>query len=345
MSRLIILYRTHFHLVKSDQIPKMKAEINGLIKSNAQVPSVLITCASFEERSMALIKRLSRDYRVNNSFIFRSNEYGGMGKSPEYFQTIHNRLLEATESDPTIIDFSMEHSIPSMAKFEKLLCGMTQSDVSTQAIVDITTFPRQELLMLLRVIDNEPQISTKLFYAEPREYATEHVGGWLTGGVKSVRPVPGFGGIQPPNKKKNLLIMFLGHEEERTAITWKRHQPRKTVAILPDPNYRQEMNGIVERTHQPLFTKLSPTEFYPNVPAHGIRESEMAVLNIWEQYHETHYIVVAPLGTKLQTLGVYRAAKQKADIQVTYALPSIYNYEKYSLGIGRCWEIDWMLSN
>ena len=131
------------------------------------------------------------------------------------------------------------------------------------------------------------------------------------------------------------------HEDERAAITWKRHQPRKTVVIVPDPNYRSEMDGIVERTHQPLFTKLSRTEFYPAVPARGIEESENAVLNIWAAHHDNYCISVAPLGTKLQTLGVYRAVRQRPDIQITYAIPSIYNYENYSIGSDRIWEILW----
>jgi hypothetical protein len=229
-----------------------------------------------------------------------------------------------------------------MAQFEGSYRELKATSLVSNVSVDVTTFPRQELLMLLRVLDSQSDLaSTRLFYGEPLRYCTEDAGGWLTRGVKSVRPVPGFGGVQPPNKKKNLLIMFLGHEDERAAITWKRHQPRKTIAIVPDPNYRKEMNGIVERTHQPLFTKLSTTEFYPAVPARGIVESENAVLRIWEEHHESYYIVVAPLGTKLQTLGIYRAVRRRPDIQITYAIPSIYNYRNYSVGVNRIWEIHW----
>lgn len=318
-------------------------EIIGEIEplSNEQ-DSVLITCASFEERSTAVVQRFSPGYSTDHTFIFRSTEYGGMGKSPAYFELLQNKVNRVSKNKPTLIEFSIDHSIPSMIQFETLYRRLKATESVRSVSVDITTFPRQELLMLLRVLDSEsPAAPIRLFYGEPDRYNTEDARGWLTRGVKSVRPVPGFGGIQPPNKKKNLLIMFLGHEDERAAITWKRHQPRKTVAIFPDPNYRTELNGIVERTHQPLFTKLSATEFYPAVPARGIEESEKAVLRIWDENNESYYMAVAPLGTKLQTLGVYRAVRQRPDIQITYAIPSIYNYENYSVGTNRLWEISW----
>lgn len=318
------------------------SELLGQIEPAGEKDTVLITCASFEERSAAVAQRLARNYVTEHTFIFRSTEYGDMGESPRYFRLIEDKMTSVSINKPTVVNFSIDHSIPSMAQFEAYYRELNSTSLVRNVSVDITTFPRQELLMLLRVLGSQSDhLSIRLFYGEPLRYCTEDPGGWLTRGVKSVRPVPGFGGVQPPNKKKNLLIMFLGHEDERAAITWKRHQPRKTIAIVPDPSYRKEMNGIVERTHQPLFTKLSPTEFYPAVPARGIEESENAVLRIWEEHHESYYVVVAPLGTKLQTLGIYRAVRQRPDIQITYAIPSIYNYENYSVGVNRIWQIHW----
>ncbi len=306
-----------------------------------EADSILITCASYEDRSTAVALRLSDKYRAEHTVIFKSKEYAEKGTTPQNSQILYDKLNTLCQRAPYLIEFCLEHSIPPLAEFEKY-CKQLQSDSSIRSLtIDITTFPRQELLMLLRVLDSlAVRPRSRLLYTEPKEYGTETFGGWLTRGVRSVRTIPGFGGVQPPSKK-NLLIMFLGHEEERAAITWKRHQPKKTVLIVPDPSYRGELDGIVEKTHQPLFAKLSPTEFYPPISARGIDEAERAILDLWEKYHESYFLVVAPFGTKLQTLGIYNAVKQKRDIQITYAVPAIYNYNNFSAGVGPIWEVPW----
>lgn len=306
-----------------------------------EADSILITCASYEDRSTAVALQLSARYRTDHTLIFRSKEYAEKGTTPQNSRILYDRFGTICKSAPYLIEFCLDHSIPPLAEFERY-CNELQSASAIKSVtVDITTFPRQELLMLLRVLDKLPtRPRIRLLYTEPEKYGTETVGGWLTRGVRCVRTIPGFGGVQPPSKN-NLLIMFLGHEEERAAITWKRHQPKKTVLMIPDPSYRGELDGIVEKTHRPLFAKLSPTEFYPPISARGVDEAERAILELWEKYHESYFLVVAPFGTKLQTLGIYNAVKQKRDIQITYAVPAVYNYNNFSAGVGPIWEVLW----
>lgn len=303
--------------------------------------SLFITCASYEDRSTAVVERLSGAYAASRAIVFFSGEYAEKGNTPINRGRIMRMLREAARGRVQEIEFCMSQPIPPMARFEELCRAQHDSSSIESVVVDISTFPRQELLILLRVLDNLPRRPIiRLFYAEPARYCSEGSGGWLTRGVKSVRTVPGFGGIQHPGKS-NLLLMFLGHEDERAAITWKRHQPRKTIVFVPNPNYRAEMNGIVERTHHLLFTKISDTDVRTTLAARSVEGTEQAILEVWEQYHDSHSIVVAPLSTKLQTLGIYRAVRSKKDIQISYAVPSIYNFMNYSEGVGRIWEVSW----
>jgi hypothetical protein len=318
------------------------SELSGQIQQTAgEGDSLFITCASYEDRSTAVVERLAESYAAERAIIFYSGEYADKGNTSANHGRITSGLRKISRGVVQEIEFDMSKPIPPMAIFEDMCREQHESSGITSVTVDITTLPRQELLILLRVLDNLPlRPSIRLFYAEPARYGSEDGGGWLTAGVKSVRTVPGFGGIQHPGKS-NLLLMFLGHEDERAAITWKRHQPRKTIVFVPSPSYRAEMNGIVERTHRLLFTKISDTDVRTCLSARGIEETEQAILEIWEQYHNSHFIVVAPLSTKLQTLGIYRAARVKKDIQISYAVPSIYNFMNYSEGVGRIWEVSW----
>ena len=317
-------------------------EVKGLISpAGESSDSLVVTCSSYEDRSTAIVAKLSPRYCAGHAVVFRSSEYAQKGKTPAHFETITRKLQKVTLEDPRAVEFEIDSPISSLRQFEGLCREWNESSSLSDIAVDITTFPRQELLLLLRVLDSFPwRPRIRIFYAEPETYATESTGGWLTRGVKSVSSVPGFGGIQEPGKKK-LLVLFLGHEEERAAITWKRHQPNMTVTILPNPSYRHELDGIAAKQQELFFTRLANTKPHPGVPALGIDQSEEAVVDLWDKYHDTHYLVVAPLGTKIQTLGIFRATRKKPSIQITYAVPSIYNFKSYSKSVGRVWEVAW----
>jgi hypothetical protein len=306
-----------------------------------QGDSLFIACAGFEDRSTAVVQRLSQDYAVDRAVVFRSKEYAAKGRTEENYATLRNILGGASRLGQRSIEFHIDRPIAAMAEFQRLCAEWNDTQAIQSITIDISTFPRQEMLMTLRIVDSLPwQPDVRLLYAEPERYSSELPGGWLTRGVRSVRSVPGFGGIQPPRKRK-LLVIFLGHEPERAAITWKRHQAKMSVAIKPGPSYREELNGITETTHSLLFTELGAANVLAPIPARGVREAEAAVLALWQRYHESYFLVVAPLGTKLQTLGIYRAARLKNDMQITYAVPSLYNFNNYSTGVGPLWKIKW----
>ena len=63
----------------------------------------------------------------------------------------------------------------------------------------------------------------------------------------------GFGGAQDPLLKK-LLVMIPGHEGERAYITWRRHQPEKTILLRQGTPYHEGLNNISERENKLLLS-------------------------------------------------------------------------------------------
>jgi hypothetical protein len=184
-----------------------------------------------------------------------------------------------------------------------------------------------------------PKWRLRILYAEPKGYSTEKKGGWLTKGVQSVEPMLGFGGIQDPILKK-LLVILPGHEGERAYITWRRHQPDKTVLIPQGEPYHKGLNDIAERENSLLQTMLGDVCLYHyRAPAREVDGVYLELERIYSRYAHKYNLVVAPMGTKMQTLGVYLFAESRPDIQVTYAVPIEYNWKDYSSGIGKKWEI------
>jgi hypothetical protein len=302
--------------------------------------SLFVVCSSYEERAVFATDHLESSYRCSNAVVFISKEYADKGRTPQHTQRLLDVLSRVSLAPPHRLLFNIDKPIPSMQQLQHFLETRDREHALETVTVDISTFPRQEMLVLLRLLENLPQKpALRLLYSQPKQYATEQEGGWLTRGVRSVRSVPGFGGIQPPGREK-LLVMILGHEAERSAITWKRHQPRATIALVPLSS-REGLKGIVERIHALLFTRISKTLVCPPISTSGINETADALLGLWSRYGASYFMVVAPFGTKLQTLGVYEAVKQQPSIQITYAVPAVYNFREYSVGVECAWEIMW----
>jgi hypothetical protein len=134
--------------------------------------------------------------------------------------------------------------------------------------------------------------------------------------------------------------MVLGHEGERAHITWRRHQAEHTLIVMQGEPYRPGLNAISRKVNSLLCAMANgPQIYHEDLPARSVDGACRILEDIYEAYGSDYYLVVAPLGTKLQTLGVYLFAESRPDVQVTYAVPVFYNWEHYSSGVERAWEI------
>ena len=152
--------------------------------------SLFVACASYEERTVLGVRKLSPRYRAQHSIICRAAEYKDKGKSSKYFEEIHKRLRNCSDAEPDEVQFGIEEPIDFIREFERKLNAHIAENPLQNVTVDITTFPRQELLILLKYLDSHlNRGNIRLLYGEPKKYATEEKNKedrWLTGGVQSV---------------------------------------------------------------------------------------------------------------------------------------------------------------
>ncbi len=307
--------------------------------------SLFLACASYEERTALGVKRLHKDYQTDLAIILRSEEYKDKGEAPKYFAEMQKRLSSCSDGNVHELSFPIESPVALVEAFHAQLASFNTAESLKNVTVDISTLPRQELLVLLRYLDAHPlRGNLRLLYVEPRKYATESTEEdirWLTRGVKSVHAVPGFCGVQFPQLAK-LLLVILGHEGERTHITLRRHQPDKVIFIHQGrEQYHEGLDKIVERENQDLIAHFGSECFWQTaLPAHGVAETQRAIESVFTQFRYTHNLFVAANGTKLQMLGTYLAARKYQEIQITYATPAVYNWKSYSKGYDKMWEIN-----
>jgi len=301
---------------------------------------IFVCCASYEERCCGALQSSAQSYHPNAVLLFYGNEFIDKGKYKQYLESLRGLALKLTNRGAYEVAFETSAPRQYISKFKETIQKI-MSDYPRAAItLDITTFPRNTMFPLLReIMLLTPEQNLRILYSEPKKYGTEDPGGWLTRGVRSVIPMLGYGGVQDPLLKK-LLIMLPGHEGERAYITWLRHQPEKTILLRQGAPYHKGLNEISEKENKLLLSMSGDICLYEHrIPARDIDSTFLELERIYARYVHEYYFVVAPLGTKFQALGFFLFAESRSDVQVTYAVPVHYNYDNYSKGSGRLWEI------
>ena len=313
---------------------------NPILPIEGDRDSIFITCISYEERSVLATRNLSTAYKADGAVIFQSEEYATKGLTSLYHRECVNELTKRSTATAQTALFNIYKPIDLLSKLKRIIESWAKHDVFTRVTLDISALPRQDLLTLHRYIDSHPSRGVvRLLYGEPKKYATEELTEsetWLTRGVRSVQSVPFFGGIQFPRRPK-LLAIILGHEGERTHITLRRHQPDKLILIPQgDKQHHAGLREIAERENNQILSIYGADALWGRgLPSSGIRETEKAIVEIYNQHRHTHNMFLAPNGTKLQLVGAYLACRRIPEIQITYAVPSLYNWQNYSTGTAR----------
>lgn len=305
--------------------------------------SLFVACSSFEQRAIGAVSKLSKKYQASRALICYSIEYANKGRAKSILRTLQENLAESCRQRPELLSFAIEEPIRFVKDLDKKFLKLGLERNSGPITVDISTFPRQELLLLLNYLRHRAHGRTiRLLYSDVERYATElHRGenAWLTRGVRSVNAVPGFCGVQYPQLSK-LLVIILGHEGERTHITLRRHQPDKVIFLSTgESRFRPGLKNICDQQNTRMIEEYGDQCFWPNLlPSHGIAETEAELRAIFNKFRYSHNVFVAPNGTKLQLVGTFLASRIFVELQIVYAVPVLYNWQKYSSGVGHLWE-------
>jgi hypothetical protein len=289
---------------------------------------------------MGALLSSAENYHPKAVLLFYGREFLYKGKCLQHLKALRDLASKLTKR--AALEFVFETATPrqSISEFKTAMQEILTDCSTIRMTLDITTFPRQLMFPLIQeIVGITAEQNFRMLYTEPVEYSTEKPDGWLTRGVRSVVPILGFGGVQDPLLKK-LLVVLPGHEGERAYITWRRHQPEKTILLRQGSPYHKGLNDISERENELLLSMSGDICLYePRLPALEVDGTFLELERIYARYAHQFYFVVASLGTKLQTLGFFLFAESRPNVQITYAVPVQYNYDDYSTGSRKYWEI------
>lgn len=303
------------------------------ISSKSKGSEIFISCLSYEDRTLASFYNFSKGFKPTKVIQFQMSEFMRL-KNVKNNKKIIRILLQkkGITLEPLLCTWSdaVSHVNSLINKFLPLI----DTDYLT---IDISTFPKNLLLSIFRLLEDFNFKVIRLIYWSPKIYGTE-IGEWLTRGISQIEPLPMFSGT-PISGKKKVLITFLGFENERAYKIWEEYEPAQTILVLGHPSTERHWENISYFINQKIIIQSNAKLIY-NSAKDPIKTNQF-LNKIYNETDQNKFdIVIAPLGPKIQLIGVYKFAYEHPDIQITYAYPTEYNINNYSKGWGKKYEFN-----
>lgn len=298
----------------------------SILNDEIKEGSALITCASFESRSLYISENISKE-KIKKSYVFSTDEIDPIREAREQLSS----LLQ----DPTIIIVDKSDPFSCQKKAFDVVHELISIGIK-QVLVDTSTFTHEMLLILLNVLWRKRSFFEEIVFAYTGadEYCPNTKEKWLSKGCREVRSILGYPGLLVP-RKQICLIVLVGFEYERAL----------GLIDAVDPDLLYMGCGIVCSEHVVSEHHMEPMSQFNNLhktllssrenvctfdfSARDISSTISAVEDILKRTEDYNHIIV-PMNTKMSTLAVGMIALANPAIQVCYAEPETYNYENYS---------------
>jgi len=296
--------------------------IDSYLESNK--PIIFFSGYGFEERSTGILSAIKRKTHFAHAFAIGtpSSFLGGTLRWKQNKAFVDDSLAEMSKKY-TIANISVKQPVEVRQYLRQKIkeCKIDLQEFKT--IVDITSFPKSTLFMLLKELI-ESKASGYLFYIEPIDYELP-----ISSGVKDIRTLPFFGDDYNPKKQK-LLIEILGFEGHRAYAIWETFDPHKTIALVGTPSKENvKWKGIAEVENKLILSR-------PNVEKREIsftntQDAINSLEGIYREVGDKYNIIVSSLGTKLSAISLFYFANNHKNVFVTFSRPEEHT-EHYSYG-------------
>ncbi len=298
--------------------------VEAICHTLPEVIDLFICSASFEERSCVFPLSL-RPTRVKQALVFSDHVLcGEAGEQSTELIMAHfggrASFVPLWLRDPLDVADRMMESIGR-------LCDETSSYV-----IDVSTFSHEALLILIKVVQLQLRPGSTLtgVYNTAEEYAIGLEPGkkWLTRGVSEVRSVLGYSGGNLPTKTQHLVVLA-GFETERAEKVIAAYEPSVlTIGFgSSSASVSQEHHDLNRHTFEAMLAKHKEARQL-EFACDDVAETIQAIAKLSKD--SSHNVVIAPMNTKISTVGVACAALADESIQLCYAVPDEYNAAAYS---------------
>ena len=290
---------------------------------------VFVASASFEERCLSIVRSLG-PIKIARAVV---------GVNRAYREAIGENLQLMEDALDGRGERLYVHSDRPVESAGNIGSTVVQwfAGAPKRVVVDITTFTRETLLMLLDCICRRKREADKvlLAYASASDYSVGNPSNekWLSKGIRDVRSVLGFPGSMAPSKPVHLLVM-VGFEDERALELVRICEPAFVslgVADIADQGakpHRATNRSRLERLRRRLEGRVR------GVSAFGFRAYDPAATKAALRRQMAEFegcnAVLVPMNTKISTVGAMLLAQEDERVQICYAPANFYNILRYS---------------
>ena len=285
-----------------------------------------ICCASFEERSKSIANRLNSDL-VRWSWICFNRDYANL--TTENVQT----LVKIFAEKHSLVELDTTNPLLTADSISSNLSELRSSGNKKRILIDITAFTRESLLILLKFLfeGREQGYTVEFLYANASEYSVGDSSDekWLSKGNREVRSILGYPGLLVPSRHSHLIVL-VGFEDERALSLIHECEPsRITLGIGSEVEWatspHQDTNVARLRRLKNVIGSVEEFRF-TGYDAKDTKKIIQRIIRNTKGYNT----VIAPMNTKISTLGAAMVALEDECVQMCYAQADSYNTRNYS---------------
>ena len=307
---------------------KERIPLESLSEHIISPPNIVITFASFEDRCLSASKALM-DQSIDSAIIFFIEEFTSYSEE--------NKLKLLSYFSGKGREISLPHSNPRGIA-DSIFSALTPNFLNHQNIlVDISTFTRESLLILLKVLNQHEQFHQKLQLI----YTCAETSTDLSHDLVELRSVMGYMGEMKPAKPLHLIIM-LGFEYERAQQVIEAYEP--DYISIGYGGSKESISSDLHKLNVKFKEKL--ISIYTD---HVINQFDHSLVDPFKTENKLSEVVdskpscntvIAPLNNKISTVGAGLLAIKRPEVQVCYTQMGGYNTANYSSASDQCYVID-----
>ena len=320
--------------------------------------SILVTAAGFEDRALVASEIIVSD-KKGHALILKYKPYDKRNKLKVVIEALKKKCLKIDENKD-VIEFNRYDPEIFAAVLQKRL---VQKKVQ-RVILDISAMSKLAQLLCLNVCWGL-NLDVSVFYAEAakkgpeekefevaRENKNLHQPSiQIYTGVHDVIHVTGLSSVAMQGQP-SAAIVFMSFNELLTQSLLNTVYPSRLFLInsrSPKWSWREkaiawiheQLRGEWQESDNPLNKQAENEIRLPqrSVSTVDYKETVQVLLELYWQLSADHRILLAPTGTKIQTLGCFLVKAMHPDIHIEYPTPKGF-LDTYSKGIGKKWLVE-----
>jgi len=327
----------------------MLPELKSIKKLALEPGEVFISAGGFEERALAIPSMLSKpESHEGIAVVLEYLPHNKNNKLDEAVSALHQSCSQVETEQ-----YDLHHP----EGFDEVLTNRLRGLNARAVCLDVSGMSRLAIMIIIDVL-REMNLPLRVVFAEACEYAPsreefetakkgseQHLPtSFIHTGMHDVLHVRRLSSVRMQSNA-TLLIAFDSFNEALCQALLNMINPSRFILINGRPpreelRWRGEATQYVHQFLRKEWNLEDDNEPVKTTSTLYYAETYELLTSLYWRFSAEHRIVIAPTGSKMQTLGSYLMRGVHEDIHVEYPAVAGFFADKYSQGVREIWEID-----